>query len=207
MRKGMALPSVLIFLVLVIPLVFTLSMRSRSTLRWVATTEYHFRALLLAQEGETEVRESLRAGTVPTAGNRGVPGGGMEFQLRSLPPGDLGQPFHALAAEGTFHGEESLVFALIEDFQDPPGSHLLIESDRSWSHAGPGGAATTTLDTLLEEHGRKNTEYLDNLARERSQSSTQFLNVMETSSRMLDTPDVEESWSAISGRLQEAKVR
>ena len=203
-RRAFALPAVLGALLLVVPVVFALAVRSHQQLGWYAKLEDQAQAALLAEEGEAGARQELRGGGGGTAGDRGTVGGGMHWRVVARTPGDDGQARAFIAGEGIHYGEERLVVAFVEVFPGAPDT-VLIEGDREWVAPGSGGGTLTDLNALMTAHQASVDRYLNQLAIESRQSPTQFLDRLHGQSVDLGVPDVAAEWPDISAALARAK--
>jgi hypothetical protein len=203
-RDGFALAAVLAVMVLIIPVVFVLALRSRAAMDWHVKLEDQKKALLLAEEGEARASDALRGGSSITAGDRRLPMGGMEFRIVAQPPGDSGQKIVAVVGEGIHLGEERLLLGFVEVFGTGPGS-LLIESDRAWIYPGGGSGSLVNLSALIAEHRRRVDRYLNALLMESQSTPDQFANRIRDQSQRLTCPDIQRDWSAIRDGLLRAK--
>lgn len=198
-RDGFAMPAVLALLVLAIPVVFALSVRSRAAIDWYQKIEDQKKAVLLAEEGEAAARAALRSGG-PPAGNRRVPRGGMEYRVHPLAPGDIGQRQFLLIAEGQHDGEDRMVVSHAEQFD----ATLILEHDRSFKLTS-GGGELVTPEALAAELKIRIEGYVAQLARESATTPTEFLSKMREQGRMLSCPDIQRDWAAIEPELARAK--
>lgn len=203
-RRAFALPAVLAVILLVVPVVFALALRSQSQLTWYAKLEDQARASLLAEEGEACARQELRAGGAATTGDRATSSGGMQWRLVPRPPGDDGQRRAFLAGEGIHYGEERLVVAFVEVFPGPPET-LLIEGDREWILPDAGGGSPLDVNALLTAHTAAVERYLNQLGLESATPAAAFLRTLQEQSSTLDNPDVAGEWPRISAALARAK--
>lgn len=203
-RPAFALPAVLALIVLVVPVVFALALRSHQQLEWYVKLEDRKRAQLMAEEGEAAARAALAVGGAAVSGERRVPTGGMEWRLVPLAAGDAGQRQAALIAEGVNLGEERLLVAFVEVFGTAPGA-LVLEHDRAFVLPGPGGGSLLTPTALVAAQRAAVQQYVANLAAENQTSSAQFESRLRNQAEALTCPDIAAEWSAISAALLEAK--
>lgn len=206
MRRGFALPAVLGALLLIVPVVFSLALRSHQQLGWYQKLEDQARAALLAEEGEAAARLELRNGGTVSAGNRGLSTGGMQWRIDALPYGDDGQRRAFVAGEGIHYGEERLVVGFVEVFTGGPET-MLIGSDREWIAPGAGGGSLTDLPALRALHQQAVDRYLTQLVLENGQTPAQFVNRLQQQSFDLDVQHVKDSWPAIAAALGRAKCQ
>lgn len=206
MRRGFALPAVLGTLLLIVPVVFALALRSHQQLGWYQKLEDQARAALLAEEAEAVVRLELRSGGTAAAGNRGTATGGMQWRIDNLPYGDDGQRRAFVAGEGIHYGEERLVVGFMEVFTGGP-EPLLIASDREWVAPGTGGGTLTDLPALKVAHQAAVDRYLTQLVLENGQTPAQFTGRLQTQSFELDVQHVKDAWPSISAALARAKCQ
>ena len=200
---GFALPAVLALIVLVVPVVFALALRSHQQLEWYIKLADQKRALLLAEEGEAAARAELRAFGSATSGDRRVPAGGMEWRLIALPNGDDNQRVAALIGEGVYQGEERLITAFVEVFQLP--APLLLEHDRTFVPPGPGGGSLLNLPGLVRRQQLAVGRYVANLQAENQTSAAQFESRLKNQADRLTCPDLQADWANIAAALQRAK--
>ena len=200
----MAIPAVLAFLVLALPVVFTLFMRSHSALRWVLRIQNQSLATSLALEGEAAAHQVLLAGTGLTSGTRTIPEGGMQFRIKSLGTGPAGKPIEVVVGEGVYMGEEALVVSEVE-VSTSGGRTTLVPYDREWV-TGPGGGTPVLLEELVAEYQTRIAAYMALIEQESQANLEEFLDPIQAEAAALECPDVTSQWQQIQNELIKAKV-
>jgi len=206
-RRAFAIPSLLVFLILVIPLVFSMALRSRSALAWYTKVQDQKQAMLLANEGESSALAVLRSGGTSYVGSRRVPRGGMEYRIASAGTGDAGQALYTIAGEGVFQGEERMLLAQVEVFGAAPNL-LLLEHDRVWIYPGQGGGSLVRMSALAADLQDRVSSHIAQLGRENSIGLVPFLaRIKDQSLNLHYTTDVAAEWASISNALKQAKCQ
>ena len=201
-RDGVAMVLVLTMIVLVVPLMMTLSLRSRSSLKLYVKEENQKRAQELASQAMVSAREAL-------ANNRAVyditsftpDGNGVQlFKTLFWSRGELSQPLYLCAAEGVYLGEERMVVSLIEVLPRDaatPGipplgistPALVMEHDREWLYADDGFVPLTPTQVQLDYKARV-AKFNTTIAAESHTDSTSYVNALSGQLSNVDCPDI-----------------
>lgn len=208
MRRGLAIPLVICFLLLVIPLVFTLAVRSSSGLRAALRTEQQREARELAIQAESAALTALAAGTPALTALQSTPDGGHAYQMRPAGTGDAGEPLYFLAAEGVHQGEERIVMSTVE--VHPPAAagrpNELVVRDRTWLFSERGGGLVDLL-ALSSQHSARVDAFVRFTAVESAVPADQFVNRLLTQADQLDCPDIAGERAQIEAQLRRAYYR
>lgn len=195
MRRGAAIPLVLVVLVVVLPIAAALFIRTNQSAAWMGKLQARDTATALAEEGEHAALESLRANGLAGTGARPTLDGGMSWSMWDLPAGRAGQAQYLIAAEGLHLGEGRLVVTIAE-VTNRPTATLVIPRDRYWQ---PEVAGTLNETTLAAAHQLRVDRYLTRLAAEQALAPAAYNTAMNGTLAACD-------WPVLSPRVDATKV-
>ena len=200
MKRGIAMPIVIGIILLVVPVVLALSVRSAGTLNLHIKQESQKRALALAEQALESAREALATNSTVFEASRSVPNGGMLYKTLFWSRGELTQPVYLCAAEGVYLGEERMVVALVEVLPgntadpsvptpvgQPPA--LVLEHDRQWIYSERGGTPLVPQQ-VKDDYMARLDGFFALLKTESQLSSSSFVTQLTTQINQLDCNDV-----------------
>lgn len=209
-RSGVAIPLVMVLLVVVLPVVAALFLRSQHTVIWTAKLQARDSATALAEEGEATALDSLRAGggaCPPTL--RPTPDGSRTYAVYAFPPGAAGQIQYLVVSEGLHLGEERAVLSVAE-VSLTSGTTLVIPRDRAWLPATPDARSFDPAD-LIPAHQARVNDYLDRIALEQPVATPDH-SASVHAQLPADNPAIEVAWTlappaSLLNRVEDAKVK
>ena len=204
-RAGAAIPLVMVLLVVALPIAAALFVRSSQSVNWAAKLQSRDVAGALAEEGERDALDSLRAGGGAAAGARPTSEGTMSWAVYTMPPGAAGQVQYFVVAEGLHLGEERLLVEIAE-VTGPVTATYVIPHDRAWQPADPSGAPLDPT-ALRTAHVARVDRYVTRLRQEQPLTDVVFQDRLQETLGTRDTSALPAAWPPLATELTAVKVQ
>jgi len=198
-RRGIAMVVVFGLILLIVPVVMTMSARTHQTIKWYAKQERQKRALELAQQAMVTARESLANQQPGLDGSVQVPNGAKVYKTLFWSRGELAQPLYLCAGEGLYLGEERMVVSLCEVLPADtatPGvpapvatPALVLEHDRQWIYSESGGTPLVP-GNLLDLYRSRMSTFLGAMRAESQMQTQAYTTALTNQVQNVDCPDI-----------------
>lgn len=201
----MAIPMLLVLLVVVVPLVFTFAMRSRTTVKWLTRISESKQALSLAEEGEARAYEQIRLRSRTREGEGTASTGEFHYWLRYLGLGDADQAIYVVASRGTFRGERRCLVSLV-DASRTGGPRVLVPRDRALVPPDAIGGDGSDIGLLVTAHESRLEDCFARIVDESYTPEDEFVTEIQQRVRRFGLDELVQRWNEVDPALRQAKI-
>lgn len=206
--KGSALPLVLVFFVVLLPMVMVFSQLSQREVSRTRRSQNERFALALAQEALDHVQDGLQSGSPVLAVAADRPQGGMTAFVYEAPGSRPDRRVYYAATRGEAGGSVRTLLATLEVVEPPRvPSRIVIPHDVYIYYGDRAISSAADAAELIDERDQLLAARREQLVRERSLSESEFRLRLETMKGYLDSGEFQARWELVRDAMIEGRSR